>query len=209
MGTGPQAASGFDLALTEVLADGRHYFVAEAGNEGAEELLAALPGRETTDGERDAAAAVVERAAGQMGRRLETDGLAEALLAAYEHPHWEAVARRCLSCGNCTLVCPTCFCSTVEDASALAGGSAERWRRWDSCFSVDFSYLHGGSVRTSTASRYRQWLTHKLATWQQQFGTAGCVGCGRCISWCPVGIDITQEAAALRSNEGGQGARHA
>jgi ferredoxin len=99
------------------------------------------------------------------------------------------------------MVCPTCFCSSVEDTTDLTGAEAERTRVWDSCFSLDYSYIHGGSVRTSGRSRYRQWLTHKLGTWHDQFGTSGCVGCGRCIAWCPVGIDITAEVAALRAEE--------
>jgi Fe-S-cluster-containing hydrogenase component 2 len=123
--------------------------------------------------------------------------LKEALYASYEHPRWEEVAQRCLTCANCTMVCPTCFCSSVEDVTDLTGSHAERWRKWDSCFTMDFSTIAGGTVRASGRSRYRQWLTHKLATWHDQFGTSGCVGCGRCITWCPVGIDITEEARAL------------
>ena len=114
---------------------------------------------------------------------------------------WDEVAKRCLTCANCTMVCPTCFCVSVEDAGDLTGTTAERRQRWDSCFTSDFSYIHGGSVRTSARSRYRQWITHKLAAWQDQFGTLGCVGCGRCITWCPVGIDITEEVKALRESE--------
>jgi formate hydrogenlyase subunit 6/NADH:ubiquinone oxidoreductase subunit I len=132
-----------------------------------------------------------------MTRRLPVKGLREALYAAAEHPHWEDVAARCLSCAACTLVCPTCFCSTVEDTSDLTGARVERWRLWDSCFTADFSYLHGGSVRESTGSRYRQWVTHKLASWNDQFGTLGCVGCGRCVTWCPAGIDLLAEVAAV------------
>jgi len=97
----------------------------------------------------------------------------------------------------------------VEDSSDLSGAQAERWRRWDSCFSLDHSQLHGGSVRSTTRARYRQWMTHKLANWIDQFGTSGCVGCGRCITWCPVGIDITEEVAAIRANpRAGNGERH-
>jgi formate hydrogenlyase subunit 6/NADH:ubiquinone oxidoreductase subunit I len=114
------------------------------------------------------------------------------------------VAQRCLACTNCTLVCPTCFCVAVEDTTDLAGDHVERHRRWDSCFTAGHSYVHGGSVHASTASRYRQWMTHKLSTWFDQFGSSGCVGCGRCIAWCPAAIDITEEAAAITGTEGEQ-----
>jgi len=136
-------------------------------------------------------------AATHMGRTLITDELKESLYRSYEHPHWDDVASRCATCGNCTLVCPTCFCATVEDTTDLTGTRAERWRRWDTCHTLDFSYIAGGSLRYSAVARYRQWLTHKLATWEDQFGRPGCVGCGRCITWCPVGIDITEEAAVF------------
>ena len=133
---------------------------------------------------------------------MRTDDVHDLLLANMDHPRWDDVAGRCLGCTNCTMVCPTCFCMTVEDSSDLEGVETSRTRRWDSCFTLDHSYVHGGSVRTSAKSRYRQWLTHKLATWIDQFGSSGCVGCGRCISWCPVGIDITEEVAAIRGGKG-------
>jgi Fe-S-cluster-containing hydrogenase component 2 len=119
-----------------------------------------------------------------------------------EHRIWGQVGERCLGCANCTMVCPTCFCSTIEDITDLSGTRAERWRKWDSCFTLDFSYLHGGSIRQSPASRYRQWMTHKLCHWWEQFQRSGCVDCGRCITWCPVGIDITDEARRIRDSEG-------
>jgi ferredoxin len=207
MGTGPEVTSGYDIALTELLeADaGRHCFVARAGSERGAEVLAEVPSAPATDGELAAAGAMPARAAAQMGRTLETDGIKELLYRNYEHPRWEEVADRCLTCGNCTMVCPTCFCTTVEDVTDLTGEFVERHQRWDSCFTVDYSHIHGGAVRASAKSRYRQWMTHKLATWFDQFGSSGCVGCGRCITWCPVGIDITEEAAAIREADG---ARH-
>jgi ferredoxin len=202
MGTGPAVESGYDLALTEVLADDRHYFTVAVGSDAGAEILDAIPHRDAHSAEEEAAKAVVQRAARNMGRSLDTTDIRDLLAENLEHPRWDDVAERCLTCTNCTLVCPTCFCSTVEDVTDLTGERAERWRRWDSCFSLDFSYIHGGSVRVSNRSRYRQWLTHKLGTWIDQFGSSGCVGCGRCITWCPVGIDITEEVAAIRATDG-------
>jgi ferredoxin len=201
MQTGPKAAAGYDLALTEVLGDERHYFRVEVGSAAGAEVLGELPHRPARPEEQEAAERVLEATARQMGRKMETAGLPELLTRNYEHPRWQNVAGRCLTCANCTMVCPTCFCTTVEDTSDLKGEHAERWQRWDSCFTVDFSYLHGGSVRSSARARYRQWMTHKLATWFDQFGTSGCVGCGRCITWCPAAIDITEEVRAIRETE--------
>ena len=200
MGTGPTAESGYDLAITEVLDDG-HYFVAEAGSDEGAEVLAEIPSAPAGDGEDAAAARAHARAAEQMGRSMDTTDIHDLLLANLEHPRWDDVAERCLTCGNCTMVCPTCFCTTVEDVTDLTGTTVERHERWDSCFTIDYSHMHGGSVRNSARSRYRQWMTHKLATWFDQFGTSGCVGCGRCITWCPVGIDITEEVTAIRADQ--------
>jgi ferredoxin len=202
MNTGPKVTSEFDLALTELLEDGRHEFLLEIGSDRGAELAAELPCSEATAESETAAAAATERAVAQQGRSMDTAGIKELLYSNYEHSRWDDVAQRCITCANCTMVCPTCFCTTVEDVTDLQGEHAERWRRWDSCFTTDFSHIHGGSIRTSTRSRYRQWMTHKLATWIDQFGTSGCVGCGRCITWCPVAIDITEEVAAIRASDG-------
>jgi ferredoxin len=197
MGAGPRCGEGFDLALTELTSGGSHRFLVEAGSESGGELLAGLPVRPAPESDRAEAAAITAATAASMGRQLDTTGLASALRARADDPRWAAVADRCLACGNCTLACPTCFCTTVSDGESLDGSAAWRTRHWDTCFSPDFSYIHGGSVRSSIRARYRQWLTHKLATWHEQFGTPGCVGCGRCITWCPAGIDLTEEARAL------------
>ena len=201
MGTGPVADGGFDLALTELLDAGHHRFVVEIGSDRGAEVLADVPHRPATADEHAAAAAVHARTASQMGRELQTDGLKELLYANLEHPRWDEVAQRCLSCGNCTMVCPTCFCTAIDDVTDLAGETVQRTQRWDSCFTIDYSHVAGGALRTSARARYRQWMTHKLATWHDQFGSSGCVGCGRCITWCPVGIDITEEARAIRDSE--------
>jgi sulfhydrogenase subunit beta (sulfur reductase) len=200
MGTGPKVQAGYDLALTEIL-DGEHRFLVEVGSERGAAVLAELPRRDAGPSDLHAAAEAVEGAAGKMGRSLDAHDLRGLLARNLEHPRWDDVAERCLTCGNCTLVCPTCFCSAVEEVTDLAGDHAERVRVWDSCYSVDHSYIHGGPVRPSGRARYRQWLTHKFGTWHDQFGTSGCIGCGRCITWCPVGIDVTEELTAIRESE--------
>jgi ferredoxin len=198
MKTGPAVRSGHDLALTEVVGADRHFFLVEVGSEAGARILEKVPLRPAPEGDVRSATETVERAAASMGRSMDPEGLRDLLVTNPEHPRWEIVARRCLSCTNCTMACPTCFCQTTEEVPDLSGKTAERWRRWDSCFNSGFSAVHGTSVRATTQSRYRQWLTHKLGTWHDQFGESGCVGCGRCITWCPVGIDLTEEVAALR-----------
>ncbi|WP_346907658.1 4Fe-4S dicluster domain-containing protein [uncultured Roseibium sp.] len=193
MNTGPRAEAGFDIALTE-LEDGG--FLVECGSDRGAGILDRIEAAAADAAAEEAAHAVTEQAA-QMQMRSMPENIAGLLKDNLEHPRWAEVADRCLSCANCTLACPTCFCSDVEDVNDLSGDHTERWRVWDSCFSLDFSYIHGGAVRRSTQSRYRQWMTHKLSSWHDQFDTSGCVGCGRCITWCPVGIDITEEAAAF------------
>lgn len=196
MGTGPHCKSGFDLALTE-LPDG---FVIEAATPEGEQILDQLESSTVSIHQLQAAQRARQQAVDQIQRSMDTTNIRDLLLNNLQHPRWDNVADRCLSCGNCTMVCPTCFCTSVEEVSDLTGDHVQRQRHWDSCFNVDFSYISGGNVRDSIRSRYRQWLTHKLASWIDQFDTSGCVGCGRCISWCPVGIDLTEEVAAIRED---------
>ena len=199
MGTGPAPTSAHDLALTELDDEHGHRFLVEVGSDAGAAVLARIPSQTAaTANDVDAADAVVERARAAMVRSVDTSDIRDLLYDNAEHPRWDDVASRCLGCTNCTLVCPTCFCVTTEDVLELTE-PVGRDRVWDSCFNPDHSYLHGGPVRRSTRTRYRQWLTHKFGSWIDQFGTSGCVGCGRCVTWCPVGIDVTEELAALRS----------
>lgn len=201
MNTGPRATAGYDLSLTELVNDGGvvRYVVSSGSARGAA-LLDGLADREATADDLAQETAAIEEAKTAQHRRMVPD-VASLLQRNLDHGHWDRVAQRCLGCANCTLVCPTCFCTTVEDTTSLSGDVTERWRKWDSCFTDDFSYIHGGSIRRSRAARYRQWMTHKLSFWWQQFEMSGCVGCGRCITWCPVGIDITEEARAIHDSE--------
>ena len=196
MGTGPGAAGGFDLVLSQVPAgaDGAlsRMLIAAGSGEGAA-VLAKLGLAPATPADCAAAAEAVDRAAAAMTRTMPA-GIEAILAESLDSALWDEIAGRCLGCANCTMVCPTCFCATVVDTTDLDGTTAERRRLWDSCFTLEHSYIHGGGIRTSGASRYRQWMCHKLSFWHGQFGMSGCVGCGRCITWCPVGIDITEEA---------------
>ncbi len=194
LGTGPQVGSGFDIALTEL----DDTFIVEVGSEVGATMMRDVPWRPTSAFELQQAREALASAVKNMGRQLDTSDLPNLLYDNLEHERWNQVAARCLSCANCTMVCPTCFCNDVLDVSDLKGEQFERVRVWDSCFSIEFSHVHGGNIRPHTRARYRQWLTHKFASWIDQFGILGCVGCGRCITWCPVGIDVTEEIDAIR-----------
>lgn len=194
MGTGPEVTSGHDLALTE-LDDG---FVVRAGSAAGGEILDALELPPAEGSFLDQERGALEACAAGMEKHLDTREIRELLYANLDHPRWDHVAERCLSCGNCTLVCPTCFCHDERDEPSLDGLRSVRVREWDSCFDRQHAQVHGLNFRPQIRHRYRQWLVHKLASWIDQFGSSGCVGCGRCVTWCPVGIDLTEEVAAIR-----------
>ena len=192
-GDGPRATRDFDLALHE----SDEGYLVQVGSDKGRALAAPLSLMSATPAQQDAADREVEAAANRQSRRLPGRNLRDDLFANLSHPRWEEVAARCLSCGNCTAVCPTCFCHSETEETGLDGQRSQHVRQWDSCFTQGHSYIHGMTIRADTRARYRQWLTHKLGSWHDQYGRSGCVGCGRCIAWCPVGIDITEEATAL------------
>jgi len=199
MGTGPKAGEGFDLCLTEMGGT----FLVEVGTSLGQAVLDSVPTVPASPEDRQGLQNALEVAKTQMGRELNTKGLAGILFGNIDHSRWEELAKRCLTCGNCTHVCPTCFCFNVRETGTVVDGHEDRERFWDSCFSLDHSMIHGGFFRATPKQRYRQWLTHKFGAWESQFGTPGCVGCGRCIAWCPVGIDVTEETAVIREESAG------
>jgi ferredoxin len=204
MDCGPSARAGYDIALTERGMEETAAYLAETGSARGQALLDSIAAPRAEAGFIAECRDASKQAAAAQKRKIDWHSAPAVMLRSFDHPRWEETARRCLVCGNCTLACPTCFCVNTIEQTSVDGLSAERLRLWDSCFTQSFSYIHGGSVRTSVKSRYRQWLGHKLAWWQQQFGTPGCTGCGRCIAWCPAGIDITEEFASLSGVTSGE-----
>jgi ferredoxin len=195
MGTGPRVKEMFDLNLTEL----DDVFVLTIGSEIARRMMMGIPFEDASGYILTNVEHKLNQAEQQMRRKLDTSDLPELILEHLDHPYWNEIGKRCLSCANCTQVCPTCFCWDTMDEMSLDGKSTKRTRVWDSCFNPGYSHQAGGNTRPTIYSRYRQWLSHKLGTWKQQFGTLGCVGCGRCITWCPAEIDITEEISALRN----------
>ena len=196
IGTGPFVRDGSDLIITEL----KNSFLVRATTDEGKDVLEKLDGREPEQRDYDEERDLEERSLSAMVRRVNIRDLPSKLLEKLESDVWEDVARRCLACGSCAMVCPTCFCYEVVDDITLDGSASVRFRRWDVCFREEFSAIHGSPIRKSVASRYRQWLLHKFSYWVDQFGELGCVGCGRCITWCPVGIDITEEVKRLLSD---------
>jgi len=199
MDAGPEAKSGYDIALTEISYGRSVWYVADEGSEKGVELLKSLNPPLSNESKVQIMEDSLQEASATITRKVETAGLKDDLFSAFDSSRWKETEKRCLTCGNCTMVCPTCFCSTMEDSTNLTGNESPRIRKWDSCFTMDYSYIHGGSIRYSGEARYRNWLTHKFSTWIDQFGDFGCVGCGRCITWCPAGIDVTEEIEAIRT----------
>jgi formate hydrogenlyase subunit 6/NADH:ubiquinone oxidoreductase subunit I len=198
MGTGPKAEFGFDLALTEL----DEHFLVEIRSDQGQVALKDLDYQPATEQFFQEAKSALDKAEDKIKLNLpDPEKLEVEMLENLEHPHWDDVAARCLSCGSCTQVCPTCFCWDSVDKTLLPGDTIIRERTWDSCFNPDYTYVAHGNTRPNTRARYRQWLTHKFASWYEQFGSSGCVGCGRCITWCPAEINHLEEIAAVREGE--------
>lgn len=201
MDAGPEVRGGYDIALTEL----DDIFTLETGTERGKQIMEHLVVRQATATEIEEKEKRVNSCKTSMIKKMKIDDLPGFLYRHFDSPLWHDFAVRCLACGNCTQVCPTCFCSSAFDHIALSDiqkvheFSGQRVRKWDSCYSGNFARVHGGNFRPSRWARHRHWLNHKLGYWIEQFGITGCVGCGRCITWCPVGIDITEELERLRT----------
>lgn len=196
-GDGPTAQQGYDIAMSEL----DQGFLLRSATPAGREILDSLSLPEASETQVAEADLQQKQAAARQSRKMPPGDLRDSVFARQDSPHWDEVAERCLACGNCTAVCPSCFCSSYEAQPSLDGNESGQKRLWDSCFNFGHSNLHGHAVRDNIGLRYRQWLTHKVAGWYDQYGRSGCTGCGRCITWCPVGIDLTEELSHLLDGE--------
>lgn len=191
-GDGPFVEDGADIVLTEL----EQGFLLDTQSNRGKIIVDGLSFHYRTEAQMIESESL-EMQAAQQQKKLPSVDIKSRLMQELNSEVWHDIAAKCLSCGNCTAVCPTCFCHSESEAPSLDGRSSQHYREWDSCFSQGHSYIHGVTIRSETSQRYRQWITHKFSSWHAQYGRSGCVGCGRCIAWCPVGIDVTETLGQL------------
>ncbi|MEM4648768.1 MAG: 4Fe-4S dicluster domain-containing protein [Nitrososphaerota archaeon] len=188
MGTGPFAFKGFDIAYTRI---GNGAVIFQPGSDLGVDVLSELNLRPAEDEQVDRFRELMLEASKRARAEFTLENLPETLEMGMDSEVYRKTAEKCFGCANCNMVCPTCFCFDVLDEPEL-DGSAKRVRIWDGCHSYSYAQVAGGHFRKSLYARYRHWVLHKFVYWLRQFGTFGCVGCGRCITWCPAGIDVRQ-----------------
>jgi len=188
MGSTPFDTANVDIMFTdignELLIDG----VTDAGKE----LIVKTSGlTEATEADDAKANEVSEASYNKVRRRIDTRGIEEKLLACFEDEElWKKIAAKCISCGICTLLCPTCYCFDINDEAVKQQGT--RSRCWDSCAFPLYTKMPMENPREEKWQRVRQKVCHKYEFYPMNFGVIACVGCGRCIRLCPVNWDITQ-----------------
>ncbi len=200
-GIGPDSTEGSDLLLTEVSGG----FFVEVVTEKGRELVATCreyfteAGEEGT-GERNRAGALLRE---KVTREAQYEAVRRVLdrPETFSHEEWEKIGQTCIGCGVCTFLCPTCHCFDIVDEPVLDRGS--RWKIWDACQFADFTLeASGHNPRDRQYKRYRNRVFCKFKYYIDFYQMTGCVGCGRCIRYCPVGIDITEAATRAAGGRG-------
>lgn len=194
MGTGPSPSDGYDLLLTD-LGEG---LLLEVGSSKGADAIAGLRWAIAADEAWTKKQKLVEGCLAKMPKALNTADLPRLMNANFGHPYWAKLKEKCLACGNCALSCPSCYCYNVVDQVSLDTSLVQRTRTWDVCLLLEFAEVHGGNFRKDRDARIKQFMYHKLSYWVDQYGSFGCVGCGRCIAACPAKIDITEAASEMR-----------
>jgi len=205
MNSGPDIKDGFDLAVTEIFIENdenntSHHFILNADTQKGQNIVDKFQFKEASKEEVNFAKNKVIENKESITNTFNTKNLDKILQDNYNHEIWYKMGEKCTSCSNCTFVCPTCYCTRTVDFTNLDGSMATRISKWDSCFSKDFTRINNKYIRDSLSSRYRHWVMHKFSTWQEQFGTQGCTGCGRCITWCPSGINIVKVIREIQAS---------
>jgi sulfhydrogenase subunit beta (sulfur reductase) len=188
MGTSPTESTNVDLILIDI---GDHFLVEEVTAKG-KELIAKTSGlKEATKNDEAAAEKSRETAYNKVTRKLDTAGIEDKLLDSFDDEEfWNNTAAKCISCGICTLLCPTCYCFDINDE--VVKGEGTRFRSWDSCGFPLYTKMPMENPRSEKWRRVRQKVCHKYEFYPMAFDVIACTGCGRCIRLCPVNWDITR-----------------
>ena len=198
VGGGPFSVDGLDLLWTDL--DDR--YLVETVTERGEALIADRPHfRQATQEDTNRKATIAAQAR-QMVSGPNVQGIREKLDGMYDDPFWDELHQKCLGCGVCSYLCPTCHCFDIVDEGTDARG--RRVRNWDTCqFALFTHHASGHNPRRSGKERMRQRVMHKFNYFVENFGEIACVGCGRCVRECPVNMDIRVVIEAIRQVEGG------
>jgi len=182
-GHGPFSTQGSDALLVE---KDDYYLV--LGNEKFFKLFG--EGEEAREEDKEYFEEAKKRAEEKI-EKIPIDNLGEKLLSRIEDPVWEKISRKCLNCGACTFLCPTCYCFDIQDLERSWGVSRRRY--WDSCmFSIYTKEASGHNPRPTHRERVRNRIMHKFSYYPYLYGEFGCTGCGRCVVYCPVNFDIRE-----------------
>jgi ferredoxin len=193
LGFGPAEAKDVDLMLTDI---GDEYVIEEITDKGKELTAGVESVTEATKNDENKASEVKEAAAKKVTRKINTREITERLPASFDNKEfWEKVSAKCVSCGICTFLCPTCYCFDINDE--MLRGDGARYRNWDSCSFPLYTKMPAENPREEKWRRVRQKVNHKYSFYPMLFDVIACTGCGRCIRLCPVNWDITQTLSSV------------
>jgi ferredoxin len=188
VGLAPDSTKGSDILLTN-LENGD--YLADIISEKGKQLVNTYP--DLFENESDQRKVVAE-----VKQKFSHEEVTKKLATAFEHPFWKENSLRCLGCGACAYVCPTCACFDIQDETR--GKDGKRYRSWDSCgFGLFTLHTSGHNPRHVQSQRWRQRIMHKFSYMPERNGTLGCVGCGRCSSGCPVDMNISEQLEELQN----------
>ena len=184
---GPTISKGFDIAYARL---DQNTVLFKYGSSVGEKMLRSIGLRKAGKDTIKVYLDMVEKAVSITKSRIPDVKSIQGILreVASDRDLWEEVSSRCVGCGNCNYVCPTCFCTEIDDR--VGNGFSTRVGIWIGCLTYTYGLVAGGHFRRELFTRYRHFVLHKFLFYPKQVEDIGCVGCGRCITWCPLGIDL-------------------